>query len=441
MPYNYPPLVPRWVSMRNAFRMVQNPIPILSENLERYGKSYTFHMGGMQKGIVTTEPAFIQHILQKNHRNYRKSKIQTDILGHYTGRGLLTSDGAFWLRQRRLIQPAFHKERLEHLVKIMAEEVDRYFSAEWKKGTTVELYREMHTLAFRVVARSLFGTNVTEDLLHKLSENITIVQRFITRRIRQPFLHPWFVLSGIMHRHDIVSQHSHELLRGVIRARKESGENHNDLLDLLLSSRYEDTGELMNEQQVLDESLILFVAGHETSANALTWCFYLLSQHPQWFNAVRDENVTPATTFGELMQLNISRQVVNESMRLYPPAWIIDRLSNDEDEILGFSYPRDTFTIQYIYGVHHDADLWPDPERFDPERFTPDKVKDQIPYSYLPFGGGPRLCIGNQFAMLEMLLIVSYVVRNFQLQLVGDHPVIQPLVTLRPKGEVMMKLS
>lgn len=141
------------------------------------------------------------------------------------------------------------------------------------------------------------------------------------------------------------------------------------------------------------------------------------------------------------MQLNISRQVVNESMRLYPPAWIIDRLSNDEDEILGFSYPRDTFTIQYIYGVHHDADLWPDPERFDPERFTPDKVKDQIPYSYLPFGGGPRLCIGNQFAMLEMLLIVSYVVRNFQLQLVGDHPVIQPLVTLRPKGEVMMKLS
>ncbi|HLF65274.1 MAG TPA: cytochrome P450 [Saprospiraceae bacterium] len=440
MDYHYPPLVPRYISLFNALRMVQNPIPILSNNLKRYGKSYTFHIGGLQKGIVTTEPAFIQHVLQKNHRNYRKSKIQTDILGHYIGQGLLTSDGAYWLRQRRLIQPAFHRDKLEHLIRIMAEEVNRYFSTQWQAGQTVDMYREMHTLAFRVVAKSLFGTNVSEELLRILSENITIVQRFITRRIRQPYLHPWFVLSGIMRKHDIVSQHSHDLLRQVIRARKESGEVHNDLLDLLLSSRYEDTGELMNEQQVLEESLILFIAGHETSANALTWCFYLLSQHPEWCDAVRNENVIPATTIAELMQLNITRQVISETMRIYPPAWIIDRLSNDEDEILGFSYPKDTFTIQYIYGVHHDEDLWPDPEHFDPGRFAADKVKDQIPFSYLPFGGGPRLCIGNQFAMLEMLLVISYVVRHYQLKLAGDHPVIQPLVTLRPKGSVLMKL-
>jgi cytochrome P450 len=123
--------------------MVQNPIPILSGNIDQYGKSYTFHMGGMQKGIVTTEPAFIQHILQKNHRNYRKTFIQTDILGHYVGQGLLTSDGSYWLQQRRLIQPAFHREKLQHIVQIMADETDRYFTAEWGGGKTVNLYREM----------------------------------------------------------------------------------------------------------------------------------------------------------------------------------------------------------------------------------------------------------------------------------------------------------
>jgi cytochrome P450 len=418
-----------------------NPIPILSENIRNYGKSYTFHIGGLKKGIVTTEPEFIQHVLQKNHRNYRKSGIQTDVLGRYVGRGLLTSDGAFWLRQRRLIQPAFHRDKLEHIAGIMATEVDRYFSTQMTHGQIADIYREMHTLAFRVVARSLFGAEVHEDVLRTLSENITIVQRFVTRRIRQPYLHPWFVLSGKLRRHDEISAHSRELLRDIIRGRKESGDSQNDLLDLLLSSRYEDTGLPMEEQQILDESLILFVAGHETSANALTWCLYLLTQHPKWYAAVRDECAAHGSSFTNLMQLQITRQVINETMRMYPPAWIIDRLSNDEDEILGYRYPKDTFTIQYIYGVHHDEDLWPDPSRFDPTRFDPEKVKGHIPYSYLPFGGGPRLCIGNQFAMLEMLLIISYITRHFDLSFVGEHPAMQPLVTLRPKGEVLMKFD
>jgi cytochrome P450 len=418
--------------------MVHNPIPILSDNLKKYGKSYTFHVGGMQKGIVTTEPEFIQHILQKNHRNYRKSKIESHILGHYVGKGLLTSDGSYWLRQRRLIQPAFHRDKLEHIMTIMADEIDRYFTLHWKPGQIIDLYRQMHTLAFRIVARSLFGTDAEEGMLREMSENITHVQHFITRRIRQPYLHPWFRISGTMRKYDEISARSHNLLRDIIRARKHSGVTSNDLLDLLLNSRYEDTGEPMDEQQVLDESLIMFVAGHETSANALTWCFYLLSQHPEWYAAIRDESKVPATSFNDVMKLEATRQVIQETMRIYPPAWIIDRLSNDEDEIMGFKYPKDTFTIEYIYGVHHDPDLWPDPEKFDPLRFSPERQKSQIPYSYLPFGGGPRLCIGNQFAMLEMLLVVSYVVRHYRIKLEGPHPEIQPMVTLRPKGEIRL---
>ncbi len=438
--YQYPPLVPRHVSMRNALRMVQNPIPLLMENVHRYGRTYTFHVGGMKKGIVTTEPEFIQHVLQKHHRNYRKSKLQSDILARYIGQGLLTSDGAYWLRQRRLIQPAFHREKLRRIVGIMAEEVDRYFEeARW--GTTaIDIYHAMHTLAFRIVARALFSTDVDASTMTTLSQQITILQRFVTRRIRQPYLHWWFALSGALHRHDAVAQASRDLILRIIRARKATGAHHHDLLDLLLTSRYEDTGALMDEQQVLDESLILFVAGHETSANALTWCIYLLSQHPDWLGVLREECNSIEPTFDGLMKLTRTRQVIEETMRLYPPAWVIDRLSGEADEILGYSYPADTFLILFIYGTHHDSDLWPHPGRFDPSRFEARNTQDHIPFSYLPFGGGPRLCIGNQFAMLEMLLVISHLVRHYTPVLHGAHPQILPLVTLRPKGRLEMQM-
>ncbi|MDX1408185.1 MAG: cytochrome P450, partial [Saprospiraceae bacterium] len=282
VPYRYPPLVPRWISIRNALKMVQNPIPILQENVRNYGKTYTFHIGGVQKGIVSIEPAFIQHVLQKNHRNYRKSNMQTHVLARYVGHGLLTSDGAYWLRQRRLIQPAFHRDRLEQIVRIMYEEIDAYFREHWTETARYDIYREMHTLAFRIVARALFSANISDEILRALSRQITEIQHFVTRRIRQPYLHAWFQVSGKMKRHDQLAEASRQILLQIIRERKQRGPGTDDLLDLLLSSRYEDTGEPMDEHQVLDESLILFVAGHETSANALTWTLYLLTQHPEY---------------------------------------------------------------------------------------------------------------------------------------------------------------
>ncbi|MDX1477043.1 MAG: cytochrome P450, partial [Saprospiraceae bacterium] len=193
--------------------------------------------------------------------------------------------------------------------------------------------------------------------------------------------------------------------------------------------------------QVLDESLILFVAGHETSANALTWTLYLLTQHPHYLEAIRNEHRGGDLSFTGLMQRTMTRQVIEESMRLYPPAWIIDRLPNEDDGVLGFSYPKDTFLIQFIYGVHHDPELWPDPSRFDPERFSETAKRTHVPYSYLPFGGGPRLCIGNQFAMLEMILVLGYIARHFDLRSITMRPEIQPMVTLRPRGALWMKVT
>lgn len=439
--FDYPPLVPRWISLRNALRLVSNPIPILSENIHNYGKTYTFHIGGMRKGIVTTEPEMIRHILQKNHRNYTKSGMQTDVLGHYVGKGLLTSEGDFWLRQRRLIQPAFHREQLARISEIMYQEIDAYFSWRWNTSGRRDIYREMHTLAFRIVAKALFDADMDEKTLRQLSEQITRVQRFVVRRIRQPYLHPWLHVSGQMRRHDKVSDSSRNILLQIIRQRKEKGAGRNDLLDLLLSTRYEDTGEPMDETQVLDESLILFIAGHETSANALTWTLYLLSRYPETLEALREEASALPSTMAEAMRMTETIKVIEESMRLYPPAWVIDRLSLGEDAICGFSYPANTFIILYIYGLHHDPDLWPQPERFDPERFSDRNKQEHMPYSYLPFGGGPRLCIGNQFAMLEMILALAYVVRHYDFRLAGPEPEMQPLVTLRPKDGLWMEIS
>jgi len=437
-----PPKVPRRTSLRHAFRAVHNPIPFLTENIKNFGKTYSFHIGGVRQGILTADPEVIQHILQKNNRNYRKSRMQTDILGHYVGKGLLTSDGAFWLRQRRLIQPAFHKSRLNGLVSIVQNEIEKFFSSHWKVGGRRELYTDMHHLAFRIVARALFSTALDDTQILELSNQVSAIQSFVVKRIRQPYLHYWLRMSGQMQRHDRISKSVRQTILDVIRQRKESGIESNDLLNLLLSVRYEDTGEPMSEEQILDESLILFTAGHETSAVALSWTFYLLAKHPQYLEMILKE--TPKDGFSsleEVMHMQMTMQVIEESMRIYPPAWVIDRLSNSDDAIGNFSYPKDTFFILWIYGLHNDPDLWPQPDKFDPRRFDPAAKKDHKSFSYIPFGAGPRMCIGYQFAMMEMIQTVAHVASNFKYELIEHEVGIRPLVTLRPKSTIPIIVS
>ncbi len=437
-----PPKVPRRTSLRHALKAVHNPLPFLKENVKNFGKTYAFHVGGMRQGILTIDPEVIQHILQINNRNYRKSRMQTEILGHYVGKGLLTSEGAFWLRQRRLIQPAFHKSKLNGLVAIVQDEIEKFFSANWNGGGRRELYTDMHHLAFRIVARSLFSTALDDDEVLELSNQISAIQAFVVKRIRQPYLHHWLRMNGQMRRHDQISASVRRTILDVIRRRKASGAESNDLLNLLLSVRYEDTGEPMSEEQMLDESLILFTAGHETSAVALSWTFYLLAKHPEYIELIRNE--TPNAGFSglnDVMQMQMTTQVIEESMRMYPPAWVIDRLSNADDAVGNFSYPKDTFFILWIYGLHNDPELWPQPEKFDPRRFDPAVKKDRKPFSYIPFGAGPRMCIGHQFAMMEMIQTIAHVTANYNYELIDHNVGIRPLVTLRPKSSIGIRVS
>ena len=444
------PAVPRYKSFKNIPRFVKNPIPVLSEFVEEYGNTFSLNVGGgSERAIVSVDPEFIQAILQKHHRRYNKSMIQTDILARYVGQGLLTSEGPYWLRQRRLIQPGFHKAKLSALIEIMDRVMDDYLpqiERPVQMGESIEVTHLMMELAFSMVAKTLFSTSIDNEELEKLGENIATLQKFIVRQVRQPYLGFWFRLSGKIKKHIQLSEISKSIIRNYIQERRQDQNEHHDLLDMLLQARYEDTGEGMSDQQLLDESLILFVAGHETSGNALAWTLHLLSTHPEVAEKLQIEldRVLKGRklTFDLLPQLDYTRQIIQESMRLYPPAWIMDRIAVEEDEVLGIPIPKDTMIIPFVYGVHHAAEHWPDPERFQPERFEKEKMKERHPYAYMPFGGGPRLCIGNNFAMMEMQLIIASIMTRYKV-LPAKGPAIEmlPLVTLRPKNGIQLRFE
>jgi cytochrome P450 len=230
-----PPLVPRYLSILRAAKFIANPIPVLNNHLRQFGPNYRFHIGGFKKGFLTTDPEIIQHVLQKNHRNYRKSDIQTGLLAHYIGNGLLTSEGDYWLRQRRLIQPGFHRKRLASLVGLMNQEIqlaiDRWTDLTLQKAP-VDIYKEMHLLTFRIVAKTLFSTGLDEAKMEKLSAQITQVQKFIVRQIRQPYAHWWFKISGQIWQNEQISLATKTILSDIIRARMQSDQVHDDLLQM-----------------------------------------------------------------------------------------------------------------------------------------------------------------------------------------------------------------
>ena len=280
--YHFPLIASRIRSLIHANQFIKNPFPILDEAVRRLGPTYTFYMGGMQRAILTIDPVATRHVLQRHYKAYEKSALVTEILAKYVGKGLLTSTGEHWLRQRRLIQPAFNRKRIESLQILMKEEIDACMER-WKAyaGTKqpFDAYAEMNQLTFRIVARTLFSTSIEEHGLAELSRLISILQAFIIKEVRQPYKRWWFKLSGNIDRHIQLSRGARDLIRNIIIERKTSSSPPDDLLTMLLETKYEDTNEGMEEEQLIDECLILFVAGHETSANALSWMIYLLGQH------------------------------------------------------------------------------------------------------------------------------------------------------------------
>ncbi|WP_086596292.1 cytochrome P450 [Hymenobacter crusticola] len=443
------PVVPRFRSLLGSMLIAANPIPILNSYLNTYGDTLIMYIGGVRPTLLTRDPGLVQHILQKNHRNYPKSELSHGI-ARYLGHGLLTSEGSYWLQQRRLIQPGFHRQRVAGLVELMQAEINECLKplkrqlAQEGGSTEVEVHRLMTTTAFRIIARSTFSTNLDNAKLERMSALLTAIQAFYVRSIRQPYLRPWLALRNQFRQHDELATELREMVRSYVRQRQQTDDSYDDLLQMLLDVRYEDTGAPMTEEQVVDEALILLVAGHETSANALSWMWYLLAQHPSVVAQMRADMTQVlcdrSAAFADLPNLGYSLQIVQETMRLYPPAWIVDRVAQEDDSYNGIRLPKGTMISAYLLGIHHAPSLWEDAEAFRPERFAPEQMKQQPPYAYIPFGGGPRLCIGNQFALTEMQLVLLEMLRRFDIDWVEQPPIqLQPLITLRPRQEIRLR--
>ena len=438
--------IPKYRTLLNAPRFLTDPIKLMEENIVRYGDTYRFQMGA-HPAIFTANPAFIQHILQKQHKKYIKSPPHFDKIARYLGYGLLTIDGNRWVRQRKLIQPGFSKKRIANLTEIMNTVIRDFLMAFDQKIQLgpVDMYEEMQELAFNLVARSIFNLDIDPQELQAVSERISYLQRYVIKEIRTPFLMPWLKWSGQYAKALKLTAENDELIRKFIRDRRESDKAYDDLLQMLLDARYEDNAAPMDEQQLLDEIKILFVAGHDTTGNALSWVWHLLAKHPEWMTAIQTEISAqlsgPFPSYEEVPQLQKTRQVIEETMRMFPPAWITDRMAISEDHFQGIDIKKDTMLITFFYGAHHHPDYWQAPAQFRPERFEQEGRNTNSRTAFFPFGAGPRLCIGHHFAMLEMSLVLAHKVGKYSVKPVHDQVDKLALITLKPKTGVWMQVE
>ena len=432
--------VSAWTVLQNRRRILKNPLPFHSENFERYGDTFAVRITPRTRVVFTRDAGIIRYILQKNHRNFRKSELQTRDLAKYIGHGILTSEGESWRRHRKMIQPAFHKEQLHGLLNLMYGAIQEEL-ARLPAGRSVDVFPYMSDLAFQVVARALFSADDLRKDMKRLQEITETNQRMLIREMRQPYLKFWFQASGRIGRHLRLSGEARTILGRLIDARQTATGPRFDLLDMLLAARYED-GTPMSREQLIDELLILFTAGHETTANALSFALYLLASHPEkqesLYRSVETLDFEAPDKLDLIRHLGYAQQCLEEAMRLYPPVYVIDRVSLEDQTIQGQHFPAGTTWLMSLYELHRHPDLWEDPLRFWPERFDPGAKKEHAGH-YFPFGAGPRMCIGNNFAMYEMVLAIGWLIRHFRVETAMTTLELNPLISLKP-GQVFLQL-
>ena len=440
------PHVPQWRALLDSRAMVRNPVMVFEKYRATLGHTFTFHFGGTRPTIVSSDPEFIQHVLRTNRDNYEKSDIQVKRMVEFQGKGLVNSHGDDWLRRRRLLARGFLPSRLAEQLPIQQDVLRGLlegFDHAAQQGP-VDIHQQMVRFTLRLVGKSLFGRSMSDDELELIADTISEIQSFIVRQIVQPYMIPWYRISGLSRHYQRMRIEADNIVLRHIAARRQEGIGESDFLRLMLDTPFHDTGKPMTEDQVRIESLQLMVAGNETSSNALTWIFYLLGRHPKYVSLIREEI---AAVIGDdpigienLHALQLTLRVVDETLRLYPPFWMIDRIALERDEICGIHIPARVLVVPYIFGTHHNAALWPNPESFDPERFSPARSSGRHRFAYLPFGGGPRLCIGNNMAIVQILLIIATLVPRYDFTPADDSPVnIRPMMLLRPDGPIRLR--
>lgn len=439
-PAGWPPGPPRSLSDVLPIAIGRDALGFLQGLKRSYGDIAHTRAAG-EHVVLLSDPALVKDVLMTNQRNFRKGR-GLERARKLLGNGLLTSEGETHLRQRRLMQPAFHKDRIAAFGGVMCDYADRVRRS-WSDGGTIDVSQEMMRLTLGVVGRTLFDADVeakARDVGHALND---VLDSFWTTML--PFAD---VLERLpipqLRRGKAARQRLDAIVYGLIAERRKDPGDRGDLLSMLLMAQDEEQGGSgMTDAQVRDEAMTIFLAGHETTANALAWTWYLLSQHPD-VEARLHEQVDRVLagrlpTLADIPQLTVVEQVITESMRLYPPAWLLGRRAVDTYTVGGYTLPPRTIVLMSPYVMQRDERFFSAPERFAPERWTPGFKASLPQFAYFPFGGGARRCIGESFAWMELILVTATIAQQWTLHLVPGHPVVpQPVVTLRMKHGLKM---
>ncbi|WP_058868246.1 cytochrome P450 [Chloracidobacterium thermophilum] len=438
------PRAARTLPGANIYRFRTDALRLLQGMYRRYGDIVQFRLGS-ERVFMVSNPDYIREILITNHKNFIKGR-GLQRARKFLGNGLLTSEGEFHKRQRRLSQPAFHRERIALYARIMAQYAAE-MRDEWQPGEQHDMAREMMRLTLRVVAKTLFDAEVKSEM-DEIGAALTTTIELFSAVMTLPFFELIEKLPlPFNYRFRAARARLDETVYRIIEERRRTSEDRGDLLSMLLIAQDEEgDGTGMTDEQLRDEAMTIFLAGHETTANALTWTWYLLSQHPEVeaclhaeVDAVLGGRLPTAADYGKL---KYTEMVFAESMRLYPPAWVFGRRALEAFSLGNYRLPARALILMSPYVVQRRSDFYPAPERFIPERWTPEEKEKRPKFSYFPFGGGPRACIGEGFAWMEGVLILATLAQKWRLRLAPEARVVpEPLITLRPKYGMPMILE
>jgi cytochrome P450 len=434
----------------NLLAFGKDPLGFLTQVTREYGCGVKIRLEAERDTYVVTHPEHVEYVLTHTGKEFSKGYQRDPIMRRVLGNGLVTSEGDFWLRQRRLSQPAFHRQRIAGYGEVMVAYTTRMI-ATWRDGQILDLHEAMMRLTLEIISKSIFDVDLHEDkrsrgvgeaievVLTEYSAQLTSAVRIILDRL--PFQVPKpgeFKLNKAVDALD-------RLIYAIVGERRNEAADRGDLLSMLLAAQDED-GSTMNDQQLRDELVTLFLAGHETTANTLSWTFYLLAQHPSVEQKLLEEYKgvagTEAPTVEMYPNLAYTQQVIKEVMRLYPPVWWVSREPLQDWQCDDVLIPKGSEVGMSQWVMHRDPTFYEDPDAFRPERWTVEFERSLPRYAYFPFGGGPRLCIGNNFALLEAALILATILPAYRLRLMpGQEVEPLPSITLRPKHGLKVNLE
>ena len=421
--------------LAKSFEIMRDPIAAVNKNMQRFSGTYSSFIPGRGKVIVTQDSDFVDYVLRENHTNYQKVQLTPQIAVRQLGDSLLFANGDDWRRQRRLIQPAFHHAGIRQLYQTVIDTIN-ISVADLPEGEMIDVYPLMRDISFSVLINSLFNIDMSPSMKDDVCQAFIDLQNYILKEVFNPFSKLIYPITGTEKKLSRQWDGVRNMLKVIIARRQADKQPHNDLLNMLLDARYEDTDEGMDEDRLIGELLVLLFAGHETTGATVSWLLYLIASDNTILEKLKSRVAEIDIT--DSPRDSYINAVINEGMRLYPAVWLTERQTIKDDHFNGYNYPGGTSILAYFYGMHRDQAYWEDPEKFNPDRFlTADGTINKNVKNYFPFGAGPRMCIGNNFAMAEIAFILYAIFSKFDIKPTSAIPKAWPLLTMRPRQVVL----